>query len=252
MADLAAGARMAPAVAVSRSTRSILVGVRARVISFVLLALVAAPSAQAATADEKIANQVFTDYTKDGRIDPCDYTTAELETALDNVAPNIVQYASDYPAAIRRALRFRARGECDEDAAAPAAPAAPAPPAPAPGTSGGAAPAAPATSLPPTTPGVAAPPAPDAAVPAAAGAGPADTAVERAAAAAPDSDAPAPLVGLGLLAVLLAMLAAMLLTVRRLGRGEGRLAPAYHSWREARWRAGGVWADFRDWLSLGR
>ena len=53
-------------------------------------------------------------------------------------------------------------------------------------------------------------------------------------------------------AILLALTAALVLAVRRLGRGEGRLAPAYHSWREARWRAGGVWADFRDWLSLGR
>ena len=226
---------------------------RARVIGIVLLALVAAPPARAATADEKVANQVFTDYTKDGRIDPCDYTPAELQTALDNVAPNVVQYASDYPAAIRRALRFRARGGCDEDAAAPAAPAAPGTPAAPPPGAPATDPAAPAAAVPPTTPGVAEPPAPNTAVPSAgAAAGGPDTAVQRAAAATPDNDAPAPLVGLGLLAILLAMLAAMLLTVRRLGRGEGRLAPAYHSWREARWRAGGVWADFRDWLSLGR
>jgi hypothetical protein len=105
--------------------------------------------------------------------------------------------------------------------------------------------------VPPSTSGAADPPSPGTAIPPASGA-PTDTDVERAAAASPANGAPAPLVGLGLLAVLLALTAALLLTVRRLGRGEGRLAPTYHSWREARWRAGGVWADFRDWLSLGR
>jgi hypothetical protein len=77
-------------------------------------------------------------------------------------------------------------------------------------------------------------------------------AIDRAAAASPDNDAPAPLVGLGVLALLLVLTAAMWLALRRYGVGEGRLAPAYHSWREARWRAGGVWEDFRDWLRLGR
>lgn len=227
---------------------------RARVLGVLLIVLLAAPPAHAATADEKLANQVFTDYTKDGRIDPCDYSTADLETALDNVPPNVVQYASDYPAAIRQALRFRARGGCDEDAAAPAAPSTPGAAAPAPGTPGAAPPAdgGAAAPLPPVATAPGEPPAPGTNVPPATAGDPADTSVERAAAAAPDNAAPAPLVGLGLLAVLLALTAAMLLAIRRLGQGEGRLAPAYHSWREARWRAGGVWADFRDWLSLGR
>lgn len=226
---------------------------RARVIGIVLVALAAAAPAQAATKDQTLSNQVFTDYTKDGRIDPCDYTTAQLETALDNVAPNIVQYASDYPAAIKQALRFRARGGCEKDAAAPAtAPGAPAAPPTTPGTASPAVapPAGGAVAVPPGGTGTGEAPAPGTALPPAGA--PADTSVEQAAAAAPDNDAPAPLVGLGILAVLLALLAAMLLTMRSLGSGEGRLAPAYHSWREARWRAGGVWADFRDWLSLGR
>ncbi len=223
--------------------------VRARVLGVLIVALVAAAPARAATPAEKIANQVFTDYTKDGRIDPCDYTTQQLQTALDNVEPNVRQYASDYPAAIKQALRFRARGGCDKQAASPAATAAPASPPPA--TSAPVTPPAGTTAVTPGLPAVADPPGPGTAVPSAGGE-PSDTAVERAAAATPDNDAPAPLIGLGLLAVLLALAAALLLTIRRLGRGEGRLAPAYHSVREARWRAGGVWADFRDWLSLGR
>ncbi len=195
-----------------------------RALPIVLIALAAAAPAQAATPDEKIANQVFTDYTKDGRIDPCDYTTAELQTALDNVQPNERQYASDYPAAIKQAIRFRARGGCDEDAAAPAPTTAPAAPAPSTSATTVTPPVAGTTTLPPRHRARRAtraghrrfrPPA----------APPADTAVERAAAAAPANDTPAPLVGLGLLAVLLALTAALLLTVRRLGQRRGPPRP---------------------------
>lgn len=208
-----------------------------------------AASAQAPDAGDKTAYEVFVDYTKDGQIDPCAFSTEQLQTALDNITPDIRQYASDFPGAIRDAIGARARGACDEDTAA-------ATPTPAATTGGGTATAPPAASptrIPPGTqteevvpepPAPAASPAPQPTT--------ADAEIERAAAASPGNDAPAPLLGLGILAALLLLAAATLTALKRFGELGGPLAPAYHSWREAQWRAGGVWDDFRDWLRSGR
>jgi hypothetical protein len=215
-----------------------------------LAALLLAPAAQAASSGEQTSRRIFRDYTNRGNLDACKYTSAELQVALDHVTPDIRQYASDYPRALKDAIAQRAAGACESDTgggapAPPPVPTQPAAPTPAPTQPG--APAATVTAAPtiaePPGPVVATTPVP----PADAGA-----AVERAAATPPANDAPAPLVGLGVLAVLLVLTAALMLALRRYGLGEGRLAPAYHSWREARWRAGGVWGDFRDWLRLGR
>jgi hypothetical protein len=219
---------------------------RARLLLALLIGLLLAPAAHARTTSDKI----FADYTKRGQLNPCDYTTAELQNALDHVTPDIRQYASDYPDAIKTAISRRAGGAC----ATPDSGGAPPPAAP-PAVTPTAAPTSQPTAAPTGTAAadrpIAEPPAPaqPAPLPQEPGAGPA---VERVAAAAPDNGLPAPLVGLGVLAVLLALTAALMLSLRRYGFGEGRLAPAYHSWREARWRAGGVWEDFRDWLRLGR
>lgn len=199
------------------------------------------PATASAQSKQTTAYKVFLDYVKDGNIDPCKYTPEQLQAALKGITPDIRQYASDFPSAIRDAIAARARGECDADQAA-------ATPSPTATT-----PAADATPAPTTASGavVGAPPGPggDAGAP---GATVSDAALDRAAAASPDNDAPAPLIGLGILGALLLMSGATLVALRRLGVGEGRLAPAYHSWREAMWRAGGVWDDFRDWARLGR
>src|SRR3989442_8258695 len=92
-------------------------------------------------------DSVFADYTKDGHIDPCKHSAAELRRARADIPPDIEQYAPDFPEALDAALEARAGGRCDKKAKpAPAPAAAPAPPAPpARGTGGGtAAPAAPA------------------------------------------------------------------------------------------------------------
>ncbi|MEY2534052.1 MAG: hypothetical protein QOF29_1962 [bacterium] len=215
----------------------------------VLLALLAAPAAQAKSSGEKTASKIFADYTKRGRLDACKYTSAELQTALDHVTPDIRQYASDYPDALKAAISQRAGGGCETASGGGGA-------APPPAVTTNAPAVTPEPTVAPTTTTsagrtVAEPPAPPVAEQPAP---PSDStaAIDRAAAASPDNDAPAPLVGLGVLALLLVLTAAMWLALRRYGVGEGRLAPAYHSWREARWRAGGVWEDFRDWLRLGR
>ena len=218
------------------------------------LAVCAAPaaSAQSSASGEKIAYRVFVDYTKDGEIDPCAFTVEELELALENISPDVRQYASDFPRAIREALSARARGACDPETTGGGA-GTPVPSAG--GSTGGGVTPTPAAATPvpagvKTRKVVPEPPAPSATTtPQAA---PADPVLERAATSSPGNDAPAPLLGLGILAALLLLSAAALTALKRFGEFEGPLAPAYHSWREAQWRAGGVWDDFRDWLRSGR
>ena len=59
------------------------------------------------------------------------------------------------------------------------------------------------------------------------------------------------LIALGLLA-LIALLAALALLAGRSGWGEERLAGPRHAWGEASYRASATWADFLDWMRLGR
>jgi hypothetical protein len=55
----------------------------------------------------------------------------------------------------------------------------------------------------------------------------------------------APLALAGLVGLALFLLA-------RLGWAEEPRARLAHAWREAGYRAGGAWADFSDWVRLGR
>ncbi len=59
------------------------------------------------------------------------------------------------------------------------------------------------------------------------------------------------LIALGLLA-LAALLTVLALLARQFGWGEERLAGSRHAWGEATYRAGATWADFVDWIRLGR
>ena len=59
------------------------------------------------------------------------------------------------------------------------------------------------------------------------------------------------LIALGLVA-LAALLLALALLARRFGWGEERLAGPRHAWGEATYRASATWADFIDWIRLGR
>jgi cobalamin biosynthesis Mg chelatase CobN len=220
------------------------------VVSAGVIAALAAPAAQAQSgAEQRAAIQVFRDYAPDGRIDPCKHAANELKLAQDNVPPDIEQYAADYPAAIAAALEARARGECD-----PAKPSA-APPVRV-ETPDSTPPATPTA----TAPGAATktvvpdPPEPETATVAAATAtaGVSDAALERVATARASNDAPAPVLLLGLLAVLLALTALLLFAMKRFGVGDDRLAGAAHAIREARWRAAGTWQEFLDWVRLGR
>jgi hypothetical protein len=58
-------------------------------------------------------------------------------------------------------------------------------------------------------------------------------------------------IALGLLA-LAALLGLLALAAHRFGWGEERLAGPRHAWGEAAYRTGATWADFVDWIRLGR
>ena len=217
----------------------------------ILAACLAPPAHAQSAAVQKAALKIFQDYVTDGRIDPCRHTSQELKLAKDNIPPDIEQYAADYPAAIQAALEARARGECTgkKPATGLIVPPAATTPSPTPTPV-----ATPVSTAVPTKTVVPDPPAPATATIAATAtaAAPEDAALVRVAATHPSNPAPAPVLLLGILLAALAALAAAIVSMNRLGIAEERLAGVTHAWREARWRAGGTWEDFRDWLRLGR
>jgi hypothetical protein len=219
--------------------------VRAILIAAALLAL-AAPAAHADSFDK-----VFHDYSKDGRIDPCKHSTAELQRARRGVPPDIEQYAPDFPNALDQAIEARARGKCDKKPAAAAPQGPTGPTGPAASTTPPVSKTGTQTTAAATTPGE--PPAPTAnAAPAGA---PTDEAIARAAstgAAGGGTAVPAPLIGLSILAGLLS-LAGLAYGIARWRAWEPPWAlRARHAAGEAGWRASATWAEFTDWLRLGR
>ena len=227
-------------------TRSL---IRALALAGALLAAVAAP----ASAQMSVAKKVHGDFAADGVIDPCKHTTDELRLVLKNIPPEFEQYAPDYSAAIKGALEARARGECagkkPESPGAAAVPTATPTAAPTPKPT-------PVPTAVPTKTVVPEPPEPEnvqiSATATPAPGAKADGALERVATARAANAAPAPLVLLAILAGLLALSALLLFGMRRGGWEHGRMAPVAHAWREASFRTGGLWEDFRDWLRVGR
>jgi hypothetical protein len=211
---------------------------------------------------------VYAAYQKSGKIDPCKFSAAKLKQAQGQVPNDIEQYAPDFEILLDRAAEQRASGACKKDAkttagatsttgAAPSTggstPADPATPAPADPAAGTAAPADPAAAAPaPGTPPAATPqPAPDpVAAPAAA-----DSAIPAAASAPADQgadDAPAPLLLLAILGGLLALGALLAGAVRFWAFDPPWLARWRHATSEAGWRTSNAWAEFTDWVRLGR
>ena len=199
------------------------------------LALVVPAAASADPFDD-----VFADYQKDGKIDPCAHTPEELQQAKKDIPNDIEQYAPDFPAALDAAMEERARSACDgsgnaappggtsTSAAPPVAPGATTPNAP------GQAPAPPGTAQPSTTA--------------------ADGAISNAAARDKDtgSDIPAPLLALAIAGGLLALCLLLWGLFRFVAWEPTWLLNARHSVAEAGWRTGGAWADFTDWLRSRR
>jgi hypothetical protein len=214
--------------------------------------LVLAAAAPAALADD--FDQVFKDYAKDGRIDPCKHSAAQLQHARKNVPPDIEQYAPDFPDALDQAIEARAKGRCGGTKKA-AAPGATAPPAS--GPVGGTQPPAGKTTTgangATTTGAAGAPPAPAADHPPAGA--PDDNAIARAASTGDSgsgSDVPAPLIGLAVLAGLLALAGLAVGLAGWRGWEPPWALRARHALGEAGWRAGNTWSEFADWVRQAR
>src|SRR5215212_349120 len=165
------------------------------VLLFSVLVLVAEPCASADPFDD-----VFADYQKDGKIDPCAHSPEELQQAKADVPNDIDQYAPDFPAALDAAMEDRASGSCGgggDNGTGGAAP-------------GTTTPGAPTTAAPAPAPGATAPNAPGQAPGPPGTAQPAPGASDGAIANAAgnddsDSDFPAPLVALLAAGALLAL-----------------------------------------------
>jgi hypothetical protein len=210
----------------------------------VLLALLAvAPAAQA-----NAFKDIFGAYRQRGQVDPCKWSATQLSDAKRQVPNDIDQYAPDFPQALDDAIAKRAAGACAKQAATTSTAAATPPP---PTTSGPTA----TTGVPPGS----TPPAPsgEQAPQPAATSKPAPAIADDAVLAASkqrssDAGIPAPLVALAVIAVLM-MLAALLYALARWWAWEPEwLVRARHAGAEASWRASGSWAEFMDWLRLGR
>jgi hypothetical protein len=220
----------------------------------VLLALLAAacllPAAASAQRLPPGVQHVFNDFRTDGVISPCKHSSAELAETRRLVPPDIEQYAPEFPTALEAAIEARARGECDGERPSQVAPVPTATAAP-PAATASPQPSAPAQTVVPD------PPEPEQANLQLASADrptleeQAD-ALERVAAASASSDPPAPVWILFAALALVALAALLVFLAGRTRRGQERLAGLRHSWGEASWRASGTWAEFRDFLRLGR
>jgi len=236
----------------------------------VVAGLAAAPAAQAATAFE----EVLKDYKGDANINPCKHSDKTLSEATGQVPNDIEQYAPDFPEALGNAIAARAQGACEGKDAGGAdegsggggssgsggsgSGGSSGSGSGSAGSGGGGAPAPSGGSGAATPPGGS----PGAAPPPLATPAPPPSGVSNAPSskqvpvptrpASSKSIPPVPIALLVILAGLLLLGGLLFLVTRWLGLDGQRIAGARHTWGEAGYRTGATWADFRDWLRVGR
>jgi hypothetical protein len=219
-----------------------------RMTTLILTLLTVLALASAAQANE--FKDIFGAYRKSGAVDGCKYTAKQLADAKRQVPNDIEQYAPDFPNALDDAIQKRAAGGCAKAATAAAAGATAGAPA---GSPGGPGPTA--TTAPPTTasPGPAPGQAPQPTPSPGAAAATADKAVLAASKEhSSDAGVPAPLVALAVIGGLM-LLGALAYWLGRWWAWEPRwLVRTRHAGAEAGWRASISWAEFMDWVRLGR
>jgi len=225
-------------------------------------------------------DEVLRDYRDDGVIDACDHTRRALRDTLEQLEPEADVETPDLRPALEAGIEQIKAHECEEEpeatatpspTAAPTATAAPtSTPAPSDdsgddslgsvsplpgsgGDDGGGGSGTPgAGDVTPLDPEVT--PVPPAATPAPTAAPP----VEPSGTPPPpsyvneDDRVPVSLLVLAGVLALVALLALLYAVLSRLGWGERRLTGVRRAWDEARFRAGGTWGDFADWLRVGR
>jgi hypothetical protein len=216
-----------------------------------------------ATASANLLDVIVADYADDGRLNACKYTQKQLTTLKALIPNDLAAYDGGFSPAVDDALARRAEGACNKqkkqsDGAGTAS--APAgggggtaqPPAPSGATGGGAgAPAGGAAA--PNPPAVVKPPPTPTAQPTPA---PAVTAAEPIAIAAratdPGTDAPFPVLALAILAGLFALSGLVVALARWRGWEPAWADDVRHAAGEAGWRASSTWAEFTDFVRLGR
>lgn len=232
---------------------------RTRSLSLAVLCALPVALGGAAAAHANAFDTVITGYKKDGTVNPCKYSSDTLKKAKAGITNDVQAYAPDFADLVDAALKARASGACDtkqkKSSGTAVAPATTAPtgggtstggtPSAAPATTAGTTAAAPATTAaaptPQPTPSVKpAPAVSDGAILAAANAD------------AGDSGVPAPLIALAIVLALAALASTVVLLTRFLALEPRWLVRSRHATAEAGWRTSAAWAEFTDWLRLGR
>jgi hypothetical protein len=180
-----------------------------------------------AAAHANAFDDALKEYRKTGAVDGCKHTAAELAQAKAQMPEDVAEIAPGFPAQLAAAGAQRAKG-CGTDAAQ--------------GTSTATA-ATPPASTTTTAPAATQPPAAAQQAPA-----PATTAAAQQAAAA-DDGVPVVLVAAGALVLLILILFGL---ARWWAWEPYWLVRWRHATAEAGWRASAAWAEFTDWLRLGR
>lgn len=210
-----------------------------------------------ATASANLLDVIAADYVDDGRIDPCKYSEKQLKTLKGLIPNDLEAYDAGFSPAIDDALARRAEGACNKSKAKGDATAAPAPagggsaqpPAPSAAATGApapapAAPAAPAAAQPPPTPAAQPTPAPAVAA--------GDPIAVAARTTDPATGAPFPVLALAILAGLFALSGLVVALARWRGWQPAWADDFRHAAGEAGWRASSTWAEFTDFVRLGR
>jgi len=209
-----------------------------------LLVLAAAVPVRADQAYDRVAAAYAQ---SNSHLDPCAFTTAQLEAALRGTPPIFRKTVPALQRALQDAITARKRGECkgvrpDERTTGGAVPGTvprvtttPAKTVPAPAST------APTTATAPVTP-----------TPATTAPAPATPVQPAAASSGGGSDRTGLLVALIALGALLLAALALWGTARSRGWDPVWVARARHAWGEAGFRTTSTWAEFTDWLRLGR
>lgn len=231
---------------------------RTRSLSLAVLCALPVALGGAAAAHAGAFDTVITGYKKDGTVNPCKYSSDTLKKAKAGITNDVQAYAPDFADLVDAALKARASGACDtkqkKSGGTAVAPATTAPTGG--GTSTGGTPAAPAT----TAGTTAAAPATTAAAPTpqpTPSVKPAPAVSDGAILAAANADAgdngvPAPLIALAIVLALAALASTAVLLTRFLALEPRWLVRSRHATAEAGWRTSAAWAEFTDWLRLGR
>jgi hypothetical protein len=227
-----------------------------RILSIVLVLAAGLAVASPAFGGQRELNaRLLVEYVKNGRLNACNYTQAELKGALASVPEDQKQYGAPLIAAIDDAIAARAQGACNTAkkkaqqttaGTAVAPPPGQAPPAP-PTTAGHA-----ATQTPGTPPPAKAPPTPTAEPTPVAQIATDNSIPIAARTTAVETDTPAPLILLAILAGLLAFTGLTFGLVRWFAWEPAWAVRLRHAAGEAGWRASSTFSEFADFVRLGR